>query len=459
MLWFGQVLNALIVFSVYLLAKTLTRNCWVGVLASMFTGLYTPMPAYYTSWGRYTHLAGLIILPITLALIPKYGVYQGSDQEGNVPAESSSILNRFRYGRWLLLATISTAGLWIVHYRAAAFQICLVSAYLAFQVRFKPKRELFASVKNAILILVVLFIGAFLFTIPWMLPNLTDNLPAMLNPTRTVLSQPLVDFAGRFLTAGLGTYVLVLSLMGFIIGLIQKKGFVLVLVIWGAAMVALANLGVLGLPGSWLVNQTSVEITLFMPLSVLAGYAISHLVTYLAQVLPDRLRGLSRWTLGCAWIAVTCLGAYKLLPILNPTTDLFRMNDLPAMQWIEENIPLGDTILINPFSWGYGLYAGNDGGYWISPLTGRETLPPPVIYGFGDPIERETINSKVHAVLDRSEEAGALADYLRSLGIKYIYLGGRGGPISPDILRKDTNYRTIYTNAGVWVFEVIQGTK
>ena len=30
------------------------------------------------------------------------------------------------------------------------------------------------------------------------------------------------------------------------------------------------------------------------------------------------------------------------------------------------------TVLINPFTWGYGLYAGNDGGFWISPLAGRK---------------------------------------------------------------------------------------
>ena len=68
MLLLGQVLNALIVFAVYLLAVTLTRQRTAGLAAAAVAGLFTPMPAYYTSWGRYTQLAGLLILPAGLAL-------------------------------------------------------------------------------------------------------------------------------------------------------------------------------------------------------------------------------------------------------------------------------------------------------------------------------------------------------------------------------------------------------
>ena len=63
MLIFGQVSNAIMVFAAYLFTTTLTNRKLAGIIAALITGLLTPMPAYYTSWGRYTQLAGLLILP------------------------------------------------------------------------------------------------------------------------------------------------------------------------------------------------------------------------------------------------------------------------------------------------------------------------------------------------------------------------------------------------------------
>ena len=68
---------------------------------------------------------------------------------------------------------------------------------------------------------------------------------------------------------------------------------------------------------------------------------------------------------------------------------LFRQADYPTMEWINKNIPANKTILINPFPWGYGLYAGNDGGYWISPLANRPTMPPPALYGLSPKLSRD----------------------------------------------------------------------
>src|SRR4030042_1873344 len=57
----GQVLNALSIFSVYLFTTSLTRSSSAGLFAAFITGFFTPMPAYYTSWGRYTELTGLLL--------------------------------------------------------------------------------------------------------------------------------------------------------------------------------------------------------------------------------------------------------------------------------------------------------------------------------------------------------------------------------------------------------------
>ncbi len=69
MLIFGQVLNALCLFASYLFTKTILKNQLAGVIAAFVTGVITPMPAYYTSWGRYTQLTGILVFSVSLVLI------------------------------------------------------------------------------------------------------------------------------------------------------------------------------------------------------------------------------------------------------------------------------------------------------------------------------------------------------------------------------------------------------
>ena len=114
LLIFGQVLNALAVFSVYLFTKTFTKSIRAGLFAGFITGFLTPMPAYYTSWGRYTELAGLIILPTAFILILFLMKEQTSKQK-----------------YWtMLLSTITISGLFMVHYRGSVFLGVLILSYI-----------------------------------------------------------------------------------------------------------------------------------------------------------------------------------------------------------------------------------------------------------------------------------------------------------------------------------------
>ncbi|MCJ7703707.1 MAG: hypothetical protein MUO62_19175, partial [Anaerolineales bacterium] len=146
------------------------------------------------------------------------------------------------------------------------------------------------------------------------------------------------------------------------------------------------------------------------------------------------------------------LGAQRMLPSLNPETLLYRQADSAALAWIQENIPPDETIVINPTGWGYGLYMGSDGGFWISPLIGRQTMPPNVMYGM-DRANRDAINQFVETLLPIAEDPPALWDLLRSSGYRYIYIGVRGGAISPQSLRLSPLFTLRYAHQGTWVFE------
>ena len=66
MLILGQVLNAAVGLSVYALGKTLWRNWRPALAAALLVSFATRMPAYYLSWGRYTLLTGLVLLPLAM---------------------------------------------------------------------------------------------------------------------------------------------------------------------------------------------------------------------------------------------------------------------------------------------------------------------------------------------------------------------------------------------------------
>ena len=121
------------------------------------------------------------------------------------------------------------------------------------------------------------------------------------------------------------------------------------------------------------------------------------------------------------------------------------------MDWIEDNIPGNEVIMINPFSWGYGMYAGSDGGYWISPIASRPTMPPPILYGLNQELGTKVvkISSEVIALSDDPDE---LHQYLTDQGIQYIYLGAKGGALSPHALSQSTKFKTLYHVENTWVF-------
>jgi hypothetical protein len=113
------------------------------------------------------------------------------------------------------------------------------------------------------------------------------------------------------------------------------------------------------------------------------------------------------------------------------------------------------VVLINPFYWGYNLYAGNDGGFWISPLTGRRTMPPPVLYGFDEQSAIQQVNSIIRQVIDTGNDPVALRKLMMEQGIHYVYTGVRGGPISTTALLSNPQFRVLYASQGAYVFEVI----
>jgi hypothetical protein len=192
----------------------------------------------------------------------------------------------------------------------------------------------------------------------------------------------------------------------------------------------------------------------FMPISVMAGYITSQGITVTRRWVPDHKKWFHLNAMLMLGITIAVLGGRELLSVLNPSTCLFRYADEPAMAWIRENIPENETIVINPTGWGYGLYMGNDGGYWISALTNRGTIPPNALYGM-DKIERASINQFIEELLRISDDPQEIDKLLQEHGYRYIYIGARGGLFSPQALGDSPYFKQRYHETGTWVFETV----
>ncbi len=97
----GQIFNVLAVLMLYAAARVLFASRRAGLLAAVSAACITWFPAYFVTWGRYTHLAGVLLL--LAALI---GLWQ--------------LRHHLRRG-YGAQAAILIAGLALVHVRLAFF--------------------------------------------------------------------------------------------------------------------------------------------------------------------------------------------------------------------------------------------------------------------------------------------------------------------------------------------------
>jgi len=462
LLLLGQVLNALAVLAVYLFTISCTGDRIAGLVAAMITGLVSPMPAYYTSWGRYTQLCGLLIMVVCIALFkllltnhnsqinPKDGINEKISAYQNFFLSLVTIIKDKPY--LFLTVSITFAGLFLTHYRVYLFLAVFFLAWLiSLSLQSIGNRTSGKNVVSFIGLLIITGIFSILIANPWWSKLIMTRIVPSLALVRNTL-QPFHDFSWGFLTTAYGKQALILAGMGLGLSILRAKWFGPTLTLWVSLLFLIANPGALRIPQTGFVNNTSVEIMLFLPVSVLGGYFVSFLINFFTKFLPQHWRWLYFILWGALGVIIAFCAARALIPILNPITFFYRSADTQAMSWIRDNIPEDETVLINPFLWGYGIYAGQDGGYWISPLAGRSTMPPPAIYGYGSVEDKQEISNFSRQIIEFAEQPEALHQHLSSKNIKYIYIGARGGAISVSALRQSPIFDLIYANNGTWVF-------
>lgn len=428
----GQVVNTLMVFGIYLLTKRLSGSATAGLVSAIVVGVISLMPAYYVSWGRYTQLTGLALLPAVFVFTQD--------------ALEASCL------RWrnFALAGLAIAGLTVTHYRVLVFFSALVVAYLL--VETVARRVHVKYLWGRALLLATLSI---VLAAPWLVRVITTQigLGRLVGWFQGSASFNAVPWS--LVDVGLNRVLMVWAGLGLGWGIWRRARIAMLTLIWTVLLVVTVNPNLFGFSSMWLINNSSLVISLFVPLALLVGDLFGALSGIVGTRLPDRWQPKIVWGGIIAVVVVTLWGASGMLSVVNPATVLATRDDVAAMQWIRQNVSPDARFLINVRLWQEGSYMGTDGGYWIPLLAQRQTVMPPAIYVQGSKEYINEINEIGRVVSSaQSFDDPNLQKLIEEYRITHVYLGARGGTLTPQMLLHDRRVHMLYSDGTVWIFEL-----
>jgi hypothetical protein len=517
MLWSGQVLNGLHVLTVAALAAYLWRRPVAGLAAGIVVGCVSIWPAYYVSWGRYTQLAGLLLLPPLMV--------------------AWSELLRAPRRRITLVVALLLAGMSLIHMIVVLMALCfmaLSSLYWALGYRRQPAlqvttpsqgatghklaQQIRAAIRSASATALwhratpALASGglALVLVAPWLASLLARTLTPAYGR-----SQPLAATGSSYyaldqglLWAGLNRWLVALALLAALVAMRRHWPVAAVQIGWVGALVVLANpwLALFLLPAAgagllaWAVERRSlpaaaaglalialnprlvslpylaiftnevVVISLFIPIAVLIGGGAALLWGDRVTEPSDQesasdmkrdvwpsvldLPSLRRAALSLALVASTLWGTWNLRNVVNPGTVFATPADVAAIEWATAHTPPDARFLINAAPW-LGTGRGADGGWWLLPLAGRWTSTPPVIYDFGPSAYANQTRANTRIVQQfKPGQEQQIYDLIDREQITYIYLGPRSKPLTSALFADQQRFEKMYDRDGVLIFAV-----
>ena len=429
LLGLGQLLNALLPLTVYTGGWLLTRQRRAGLLAAFLVAIPLFFPAYYATWGRYTQLTAMLLLPVLLGLT--WRLVRGA---------------RRWHSDWWLVGLLAT-GLFLIHFRVFVFYMPFAGLVWLWS-RGRNGRFLWLAAGASLLLLT-----------PQLLYLLQNSKPEQRLSTRL---PGYTAFPTAYYEAGWDQFflwlaggLLLLVLLSWLWRYRTWTAVPLLLAVWTGVILFALSGDYLGFPSINLVNLNSYYITTFLPLALVLGSVGNQFWRWLwRQAEPIVVAGLL--LLAPLATAITLFGLQQQITILNEQTILAQPADAEALAWLHANLPGDAMIAVNSWLWLGNTWSGQDGGAWIVPLTSRQTTTPPADYIYSRTLVDfvNPFNEAATAVQDwRTPEA---ADWLREQGITHIFIGIRGDLLDPAELLQNPGVELIYGRNGTFVFELLQ---
>lgn len=459
-LWTGQIVNGLSVTTLYPLALKASGNRWASISAVLLAGLLFPMPMYYVNWGRYTQLAGQVILPILIFAL--WMILEKEQIDWKI----------------IILNSVLLAGLALTHYLVLTFAGLFLLAFVILHL-FREKERSGVLLRTSLII----FSGSLLIFLPW-IPNLLDG--RLINNLFTQLltpTGPTPSSVQEFNSLGdLSIYLprIIWISLPLIIArcLWNRERYCALVSLWWFILILAANPQWLNLPGSGIISNFTVFISAYIPASILTGSLVGRLLNHpeiglekIAHYKPDEDWPVSafKWILYSIVILACFLGArLRLQDLQRNEHSLVTQPDIKATNWIQKNTPKEARFLINSlFAFGNNVIVGSDAGWWLPLLANRQTTTPPINYGLEEdpwPGYAQEVNSLTSKIEDLGIDDPDVLKSLRKHNIKFIYIGQRHGSVNsgrfplldPKNLLASNNYVPIYHEDRVWIFRIQQ---
>ena len=357
-LMLGQVMSAMVGLSVYALAKAISDDWRVGLLAALFVTFVTKMPGYYLTWGRYTLLIGVMILPVAMA-------------EAEILRKSQK---KWWQGLGLFFLTI---GSLLSHY-LAAFLLAIYLVIMGVEWVIGCIRDKKVN-WQAILTLAAPALLGLLVSMRWYIRVLRYSVVGGV----VYLPEGIIEFDSnqldylRYILGPTSSYVLiVLSLFGSIWGFFKKEWKKYIL--W-SLLVALFTIPV-GIK-VFSFRSDYYGLVLFVVLGVLGAAFLVWIFDFISTRVSWKKPLIAAAVM--LMLALVGWGAWSNRDAVNDETVLVTKDDVAAFDWIKTHTPEEARVFVNTTPWGYGIYRGTDGGGWILPTTGRWSLAPTIFYTFG----------------------------------------------------------------------------
>jgi hypothetical protein len=410
----GQALNVLAVLVLYPVAVRLGGTRWAGLGAVAVAGLVSGMPGFYVNWGRYSQLSAQVILPAAVWFIDALW----GDEE------------RFPKRRLVLLSFL-LAGSILSHYRVT---MVLIAAALSWMLRslWLHRRRLgewafrlrdFALTGAVSLALVS----------PWLIKLLrsrvAQHVDRIIRLTRD-LSVTGDLWVWEHLDLYLSSFFWIAGLAAFILALWKKRSLALAVAAWAATAFLLANPFCFGIPGAGLVTNFVLAIGLYVPVSLLLGWAAGAVW----KRWQERPAGRVAVVLSLGLCLV--IAGPKQARIVRPFFQLVTPDDLTAFEWIKANVSAKARFLTNAFlAFKNTASVGSDAGWWLSFYTERQGILLPSISPF-ERISPSFDPSRVRQMILGLKASGGDRDKIRDIlcreRITHVFIGGRRGRAAYD---------------------------
>lgn len=415
LLYGGQILNVLAIVSVAGAAWVWWRNWPAVAVALIVAGIISIMPAFYVSWGRYTLLLGMVLLPV--ALVALEGLWRDGQSH-----------------HWVWYA-MPLLVLSLVH--MAVFVMVLAWGVVCMVIYGMPKRRVWYAV-----------VFALVLTMPWWLFVAGQTRSGAGASAMHVIGNASQNaFSDGLFWARTNRWLIPAFVVVAAYAVYRRRVRMVAILVWVMLVAVLANPWLIRLPYiSFFTNET-VATALYVPLAL--GLA------WLAGVVA-RWLGRWAWLLSIVLLGCAVLNVGAIQHVVRDDTILATTADREALTWIDANLPADAVIATNTAGWMWRVDRGSDGGWWALPLTGRIVTTPPVLYTYGDDawVARVSDTTTALRTLDGSA-AQVLAFVRQHPEVTHVYASERG-LMKPSQLTAVESFQTVYTTGDVTIFAVVR---